>query len=696
MGYSSSDIRNVGLIAHGGAGKTSLAESILFNGGSITRLGRVDDGNTVMDFDPDEIKRKISINAAVAFVDYKGKRINIIDMPGYADFIGEVLSSIRVCDSVVSVVCAVSGVEVNTEKTWEYATELGLPKMVFINKLDRERADFYRVYEMVRNYLSRNAIPILIPIGAEQSFKGVVDLLKGKAYIYEKDKSGKFREEEIPADLKDKVSEMKEMLIEKIVETDETLMERYLNGEEVSPDEIVKAMKKAVLKGEIIPVLCGSSTENIGIRQLMDYIIDLLPSPVERPFVKAVRVDTGEEVEKKIDLSEPFSAWAFKVALDPYVGKLVYLRVWSGEAQADATVLNSSKKEEERLSNLSYPMGKSLVKAEKAIAGDIVLIAKPKVTGFGDTLCAKDAPITFPAVTFPEPVYFLAIEPKTKGDEDRLSNALQRLMEADPTFKSYKNVETGDTVIAGMGDIHLEVAIDRMKSRYNVELNVRMPKIPYRETIKGKSKAEGKYVKQSGGRGQYGWVWIEYEPLPRGSGFQFEDRIVGGVVPKQYIPAVEKGLREAMQKGVLAGYPTVDFKAILYDGKYHEVDSSEMAFKIAASLSFKKGISEANPVLLEPIMEVEVTVPEDYLGDVMGDLNSRRGRILGIEAKGRLQTVKALVPMAEMARYAITLRSITSGRGSFRMSLSHYEEVPPEIAKRIIEEAQKEQEEEKR
>ncbi len=696
MGYGPSDIRNVGLVAHGSAGKTSLAEAILFNGGSITRLGRVDDGNTVMDFDPDEIKRKISINAAVAFIDYRGKRINIVDMPGYADFVGEVLAPIRVCDSIISVVCAVSGVEVNTEKTWEYATELGLPRMVFINKLDRERADFYRVYEMVKDYLSRNAVPITIPIGAEQSFTGVVDLLKEKAYIYERDRSGKFREDKIPADMEKRVAEIREMLIEKIVETDEELMERYLEGSEISPEEITRAMRKAVLSGEVVPVLAGSASENIGIRQLMDYIVDLLPSPSDRPPVKGSHPDTGEEILRSPSPSDPFSAWVFKVALDPYVGKLVYMRVWSGEVAADSNVLNSTKKEEERLSNLSYPMGKSLIKADKAIAGDIVVIAKPKVSGFGDTLCAKDAPIVFPSVKFPEPVYFLAIEPKTKGDEDRLSNALQRLMEADPTFKSYKNVETGDTVIAGMGDIHLDVAIDRMKTRYNVDLNVRMPKIPYRETIKGRSKAEGKYVKQSGGRGQYGWVWIEYEPLPRGSGFQFEDRIVGGVVPKQYIPAVEKGLREAMQKGVLAGYPTVDFKAILYDGKYHEVDSSEMAFKIAASLSFKKGIAEANPVLLEPIMEVEVTVPEDYLGDVMGDLNSKRGRILGIESKGRLQVVKALVPMAEMARYAITLRSITSGRGSFRMSLSHYEEVPPEIAKRIIEEAQREQEEERK
>ncbi|KUK13128.1 MAG: Elongation factor G, partial [bacterium 42_11] len=516
MGYSSSEIRNVGLIAHGGAGKTSLAEAILFNGGSITRLGRVDDGNTVMDFDPDEIKRKISISSAVAFVDYRGTRINVVDMPGYADFIGEVLASIRVCDSVISVVCAVSGVEVNTEKTWEYATELNLPKMVFINKLDRERADFYRVYEMVKSYLSKDAIPLLLPVGAEQNFRGVVDLLRGKAYIYEKDKSGKFKEEEIPADMKDKVAEMKEALIEKIVETDEALMERYLEGGEISSDEIISTMRKAVLSGELVPVLCGSSVENIGIRQLMDYIVDLLPSPVERPPVKGTHPETGEELERKPDVGEPFSAWAFKVALDPYVGKLVYLRVWSGEVEADATVLNSSKKDEERLSNLSYPMGKSLVKAEKAVAGDIVVIAKPKVSGFGDTLCSKDAPIVFPSVTFPEPVYFLAIEPKSKGDEDRLSNALQRLMEADPTFKAYKNTETGDTIIAGMGDIHLDVAIEKMKSRYNVELNVRMPKIPYRETIKGRSKAEGKYVKQSGGRGQYGWVWIEYEPLPRG------------------------------------------------------------------------------------------------------------------------------------------------------------------------------------
>ncbi len=696
MGYSSSDIRNVGLVAHGGAGKTSLAEAILFNAGAITRLGRVDDGNTVMDFDPDEIKRKISINSSVAFVDYNGKRINIIDMPGYADFIGEVLAPIRVCDSVIAVVCAVSGVEVNTEKTWEYADELNLPRIVFINKLDRDRADFYRVYEMVKDYLSRDAIPIALPIGSEQNFKGIVDLLKEKAYIYEKDKSGKFTEGEIPSDMADSVAEAREKLIEKIVETDEELMERYLDGEEISSDEIIKAMRKAVINREIIPVLPGSASENIGVRQLMDYIVNLLPSPADRPPVKGKHPETGEELERKPDTSEPFSAWAFKVALDPYVGKLVYLRVWSGEAPADATVLNSSKGDEERLSNLSYPMGKSLTKAEKAIAGDIVVIAKPKVSGFGDTLCFKDAPIVFPSVEFPDPVYSLAIEPKTKGDEDRLSNALQRLMEADPTFKAYKNTETGDTIVAGMGDIHLEVAIERMKSRYNVDLNVRMPKIPYRETIKGRSKAEGKYVKQSGGRGQYGWVWIEYEPLPRGSGFEFADRIVGGVVPKQYIPAVEKGLREAMQKGVLAGYPTVDFKATLYDGKYHEVDSSEMAFKIAASLSFKKGIAEANPVLLEPIMEVEVTVPEEYLGDVMGDLNSRRGRILGIEAKGRLQVVKALVPMAEMSRYAITLRSITSGRGTFRMKFSHYEEVPPDIAKRIIEEARREQEEERR
>jgi len=687
------DTRTIAVAAHGGAGKTSLVEAMLYDTGAIGRLGKIEEGNTVSDFDLEEQKRQISINTSVITFDYRGKNLFLLDTPGYADFVGELRSGMRVADSVVILVSGVDGVEVQTEKAFDFASDFSIPVVFFINKLDRDNADYDKTLKEIQQVLTDKALPLYLPIGQESNFKGVVNVLSGKAYIYKGSGSKEFEEGTPPADLEEKLAAAKEALVEKIVEVDDDLMMRYLDGEELKEEELTAALKKAVFQRVVMPVLPGSAVANVGVFQLLDVISDILPSPVDMFPRKAIDPE-GKEIEVKPDPDEKFSSLCFKVMVDPYVGKLSFIRVFSGKLTSDQSVYIVNKKVEERISSLRFMKGKEGKDVKEVIVGDIVAIPKLQNSAVGDTIAVKGVDYLFPPIQFPNPVYSLAVVPKSRADEDKLSNAIHRMLEEDPTLRYEKNIETGDHLLSGMGDLHLDIVLSRIKERYGVELETRLPRVPYRETIRKPAKAQGKYKKQTGGRGQYGDVWLELQPLERGSGVQFEDRIVGGVVPKQYVPAVEKGLREAAQKGVLAGYPAIDFKATLYDGSYHEVDSSEMAFKIAASMAFKKCFVEASPVLLEPIMNVEVVVPEEYLGDVMGDLNSRRGRIMGIESRGRFQVVKAQVPLAEMFRYAIVLRSMTSGRGSFSMEFSHYEEVPQDLAKKIIAQAQVESEEE--
>jgi len=658
------DTRTIAVAAHGGAGKTSLVEAMLFDTGAIGRLGKIEEGNTVSDFDLEEQKRQISINTSVITFDYRGKNLFLLDTPGYADFVGELRSGMRVADSVVILVSGVDGVEVQTEKAFDFASDFSIPVVFFINKLDRDNADYDKTLKEIQQVLTDKALPLYLPIGQESNFKGVVNVLSGKAYIYKGSGSKEFEEGTPPADLEEKLAAAKEALVEKIVEVDDDLMMRYLDGEELKEEELTAALKKAVFQRVVMPVLPGSAVANVGVFQLLDVISDILPSPVDMFPRKAIDPE-GKEIEVKPDPDEKFSSLCFKVMVDPYVGKLSFIRVFSGKLTSDQSVYIVNKKVEERISSLRFMKGKEGKDVKEVIVGDIVAIPKLQNSAVGDTIAVKGVDYLFPPIQFPNPVYSLAVVPKSRADEDKLSNAIHRMLEEDPTLRYEKNIETGDHLLSGMGDLHLDIVLSRIKERYGVELETRLPRVPYRETIRKPAKAQGKYKKQTGGRGQYGDVWLELQPLERGSGVQFEDRIVGGVVPKQYVPAVEKGLREAAQKGVLAGYPAIDFKATLYDGSYHEVDSSEMAFKIAASMAFKKCFVEASPVLLEPIMNVEVVVPEEYLGDVMGDLNSRRGRIMGIESRGRFQVVKAQVPLAEMFRYAIVLRSMTSGRGSF-------------------------------
>lgn len=687
------NIRTVTLVGHGGAGKTTLMEAIAFNAGLTTRLGNVEDGNTLSDFGPEEQKRQISINTSVFSLEHRDAYMHILDCPGYADFIGDLRSAMRVTDSAVIVISGVHGVEVQTEKAWEFAEDLGLASIFYISKMERENADFQKTLGTIKEYLSDKAVPLFLPIGSEASFKGVVDLLRQKAYVYKGDGSKEFSEADVPVEMQNEVQTAREELLEKVVESDDELMMRYLEGEEIGLEEILPALRKAVRDRELFPVLPGSSPANIGIVQLLDSIADACPSPLDMPPRKAL---SGEdEISVEPGPEGPFRALCFKIMVDPYVGKLSFLRVFSGSLSSESPIYNVNKGEEERISAFKLMKGKEGGDAKEIVTGDIVAIPKLHSTVVGDTLAVKGEKAEFPPIQFPKPVYSVAVLPKSRNDEDKLATALGKMLEEDPTLHYEKNPETHDSVLSGMGDLHIDIMLSKIKERYGVELDTKTPKVPYRETVKKPSKAQGKYKKQTGGRGQYGDVHIEFQPLPRGEGFQFEDKIVGGAVPKSYIPAVEKGLREAIVKGVLAGFPTVDVKAILFFGSYHDVDSSEMAFKIAASMAFKKGIAEASPILLEPIMNVEVVVPEEYLGDVMGDFNGRRGKIMGIDSRGHLQVVKAQVPLAEMFRYAIILRSMTSGRGNFTMEFSHYEEVPQEITKKVIAQAEAEAEEEK-
>ncbi|MGQ9475862.1 MAG: elongation factor G [Actinomycetota bacterium] len=688
--YATEKIRNVGLFGHNDTGKTSLAEAVLFNAGVIKRLGKVDEGNTVSDFDPDEQKRGISVKATPLTFEWKGFKINLLDTPGFADFIGEVVATLRVVDGAIFVISAVAGVEVQTEIIWKMADEYGYPRIVFVNKMDRENASFQRCLDQLTELCGSRVIPFQLPIGEEQQFRGVVDLIANKAYIYSD--GGKVEETEIPPEMSDQVQAARERVIEGAAEASDSLMEKYLEGEELDEKEVLEALLSGVTEGTLVPVLCGSATRNIAVDLLASAIINTLPSPLRLQEVRGSRKGSGEEVAFPAREDAPLAALVFNTISDPYVGRLTYFRVFSGTLKSDSAVYNSSRDREERVGQVFAVRGKTQIPVKELPAGDIGGVAKLSETSTGDTLCDKENPILLPPIEFPEPIMSLAVEPMSKGDEDKLSTALSRLAEEDPTFTVHRDTEVKQTIVSGMGEMQLDIMMERMSRKFGVNVKTDLPRVPYKETIRKTSRAEGKHKKQTGGHGQFGIAWVEIEPLERGGGFEFVDKIVGGVIPKQFIPSVEKGIRKAMEEGYLAGYPIVDLRATVYDGKYHPVDSSDISFQIAGSLALKNAMADADPYLLEPIMNVEILVPEAFMGDVMGDLNAKRGRILGMEAAGGLQRIRAQVPLAEMLRYSIDLRSITGGRGTFRMEFSHYEEVPSHLAAKIIEAAKQERE----
>jgi len=692
--YDAPDIRNVLLVGHGGAGKTTLLEAMLFSAGAITRMGRVEDGNTVSDHDPEEIRKGISVSLAMAPIEWDGIKINVLDAPGYADFVGDVRSAIRAVDAVILVVSAVDGVEVQTEVAWELAAAGGLPRAILVNKMDRERASFERTLDQLVSAFGTQVAPLELPIGEEHDFRGVVDLLAKKAYAY--DSGPRAQEISWPDDIAGKAEPLREKLMEAVAEADDALIERYLEEGELSEEEILRGVKSGFADARIAPVLVGAAAKPIGIDRLLSFIAQEFPSPVDRPPL-TVTSKSGEEQERSCDASLPPTALVFKTVSDPYVGHITMFRVFSGKIRPDSTVYNATRATEERVGQLFTLRGKEHETMSEVPAGDIGAVAKLSHTTTGDTFSTKDDPVTLPAVDLPEPLLAFAIEPKTKGDEDKLSTSLARLREEDPTLRIERSEETHETVMYGMGESHLEVTVERMKNKFGVEVNTRPAKIPYKETVRAKAQATGRYVKQTGGHGQYGVCSIEIEPLSRGTGFEFVDKIVGGVIPNQFIPSVEKGVVKAMSEGALSGYRMVDVRVTLLDGKAHSVDSSDMSFQIAGSMALKEAAQAAGVVLLEPIVEIEVLVPDDYTGDIMGDLNSKRAKIGGMESAGPgKQRIKALVPQAEVARYAIDLRSMTGGRGAFTMRFSHYEEVPSHIAEKVIAEAQKAREEAKK
>ena len=681
-------VRNVGIVAHGGAGKTSLTEAILFATGTNDRLGRVDDGSSTMDFEPEEIKRKITVSSSLNHGDWNGHSLHIIDTPGYGDFIADTRSCLRVLGGAVVIISAISGVKVQTEEVWEWANEAEIPRIAFVNKMDRERANYLRAMGDMEKALGARAVAVQIPLGAEESFEGVIDLVKMKAYRYTKDLSGKFTETDIPADFLADAESMREKLVETVAEAYDALTEKFLETGELTEEEIYDGLRVGTLRNTFTPVFCGSALLNVGVSQLLDYMCLCLPSPLDRGRVAGINPKTNEVEERAPEEGQPFSALVFKTTSDPYTGKITVFRVYSGVLNSDSTVYNASKDCVERIGQIYELEGKKQKPIKQAVAGDIVAVAKLKETVSGDTLCDADKPIVYEPAKSLDPVISFAIQPKTKNDEDKIHGALQRLMEEDPTITLRRDEQTREHIISGMGQVHLEVTIEKLKRKYGVEVELKTPRVPYLETLKTSVKVQGKYKKQSGGRGQYGDCWVEFVPLGRGDGYQFEDKIVGGVIPKTYIPAVDKGIQEAAIEGCLAGYPVVDFKAVLYDGSFHTVDSSEMAFKIAGSMAFKKAMETAKPVLLEPIMKIKVTVPEDNMGDVIGDLNSRRGKVVGVEPKANSQIIRAVVPMSEVLSYANDLRSMTSDRGLFTTEFSHYEEIPSHLAQKVINDAQ--------
>ena len=682
--FSLENTRNIGIMAHIDAGKTTTTERVLYYTGKIHKIGETHEGASQMDWMEQEQERGITITSAATTAQWKGHRINIIDTPGHVDFTVEVERSLRVLDGAVAVLDAQSGVEPQTETVWRQATTYGVPRIVFANKMDKIGADFLYSVRTIHERLQANAHPIQLPIGAEDDFSGIIDLIKMKAEIYTNDLGTDIQETEIPEDLKDLAEEWREKLVEAVAETDEELMERYLEGDEISEAELKAAIRKATCAVEFYPVLCGSAFKNKGVQLMLDAVVDYLPSPLDVPSIKGVDPNTDQEVERHSSDEEPFSALAFKVMTDPFVGRLTFFRVYSGTLQSGSYVKNSTKGKRERVGRILQMHANSRQEIPEVFSGDIAAAVGLKDTTTGDTLCDEKAEVILESMEFPDPVIEVAIEPKSKADQDKMAIALQKLAEEDPTFRAYTNQETGETVIAGMGELHLDIIVDRMRREFKVEANVGAPQVSYRETFRASTQAEGKFVRQSGGKGQYGHVWIEFTPNEEGAGFEFENAIVGGVVPREYIPAVEAGLKDAMENGVLAGYPLVDIKAKLYDGSYHDVDSSETAFKVAASMALKAAAKKAQPAILEPMMAVEITVPEEYFGDVMGHVNARRGRVEGSEVRGNAQIVKGMIPLSEMFGYATTLRSATQGRGTFSMTFDHYEDVPKSIAEEII------------
>ena len=683
--YSLEKTRNIGIMAHIDAGKTTTTERILFYTGRVHKIGETHEGAATMDWMAQEQERGITITSAATTAHWKDHRINIIDTPGHVDFTVEVERSLRVLDGSVTVFCAKGGVEPQSETVWRQADKYGVPRMAYVNKMDIMGADFYNVVKMMKDRLKCNAVPIQLPIGKEETFKGIIDLVEMKAYVYYDDLGKDIRAEEIPEDMKDMAEEYHTAMIEHIAEVDDNIMEKYLGGEtEFTIDEIKSAIRKATISLHMIPVTCGTSYKNKGVQKLLDAIVDYMPAPTDVPNIKGVNPDTGEEEERPSSDDEPFAALAFKIMTDPYVGKLCFFRVYSGTLDAGSTVYNTNKDNKERMGRMLLMHANHREDLEKVYSGDIAAAVGLKNTTTGDTLCDESHPIILESMEFPDPVIRVAIEPKTKAGQEKMGVALSKLAEEDPTFRTYTDEETGQTIIAGMGELHLEIIVDRLLREFKVEANVGKPQVSYKETIRKTVEIEHKYARQSGGRGQYGHVWLKLEPMEPGKGYEFVNKIVGGAVPKEYIPAVDAGVQGAMQNGVLAGYNVVDVRVTLFDGSYHEVDSSEMAFKIAGSMAFKEGMRKADPVLKEPVMKVDVTTPEEYMGDVMGDLSARRGQIQGMESRNGVQAISAFVPLGEMFGYATELRSRTQGRGQYTMQPSHYEEVPKSVQEALI------------
>ncbi len=682
--YDAPNIRNVALVGHGGCGKTSLASALLFDAGASNRLGRVEDGTTVTDFDPDEIERQISLQTALAFAEWKKTKINILDAPGYANFTAEARSALRVADSALIVVDAVAGVEVQTEKVWGYAEGYGLPRLIVVNRMDRENASFERALQSIETAFGRAAVPAAIPVGEEKDFRGAVDLITEKALIWGEDASGKYETTDIPEALQAAASAARETLVEMVAESNEALMEEFFEKGTLPQEDLVKGLREAVAAGKIFPVLPVSAGLNAGVHMVLDSIVNLLPSPADRPAATGTRPGSDDEVSREAAPDAPLSAFVFKTIVDPHAGRISVFRVYSGTMKSDSATHNTTRDSAERVGSLMLLQGKNQTQVAEAQAGDIAAVAKLKDTQTGDTLAEKADAIVYPPVVLPEPATTFAIEPKTRGDEDKISAAFQRLREEDPVLQVTRDPETHEVLLSGMGQLHIEVVVGRLRKRYKVEVNLKKPKIPYRETIKGSAEGHGRHKKQTGGHGQFADCKIRMKPLGRSEDFQFVDKIFGGSIPKTFIPAVEKGIQEARMKGFVAGYPMVDFEVELYDGQFHDVDSSEMAFKIAGSLAFKDAVAKCRPTLLEPIMSVEIAVPDEYAGSVMGDLSSRRGRPQGMQPRGSLQVIKAEVPLAEMLSYDAELTSMTGGRGSYHMEMDHYDEVPGQLQDKVV------------
>jgi elongation factor G len=681
--YDGKSIRNIALVGHGGTGKTSLVSAALFSSGAVNRLGSVDDGNAPTDFDDEEIQRKMTISAKMAFCEWDRHKINLLDTPGFGNMIQEARGAVRVADTAVVVIDCASGVQVQSEKVWQFAEEFDVPRFVVVNRVDRDRSDFATSLDSIQQGLGRTCVPIQVPLGTAQDFSGVADLVRMKAYVYEGDGSGKFREAEIPEPYAALATEHREKLIELVAESNDALMEKFFEEGTLSDDELVQGLRQQVANRAVFPIVYASATRNMGVASWLSALVDYAPDPTYRDTVTGKGAD-GNDIERRLSDDEPFSAYVFKTISDPFTGRISLFKMYSGTLTSDIQPWNVNKETTERIGHVVLMQGKESVQVDKVHAGDIAAVAKFKDTQTGDTLADKNHPIVYPPVEWPEPMISFAIEPKSRGDEEKISTAIQKLIEEDPGLHYDREPQTKEFLLSGQGQMHVEVAVSRLKNRYGVDVNLKPPKVPYRETIRGTADVQGRHKKQSGGHGQFGDCKIRVEPLARGSDFQFVDEIFGGSIPKQYIPAVEKGIQEARQRGSLAGFPTVDFKVTLYDGSYHTVDSSEMAFKIAGRLAFRKAMEQAKPVLLEPVMNVIIDTPEEYAGDLMGDLNSRRGRVQGMDVKGSTTVIRAQVPLSEMLTYASDLTSRTGGHGNYTMSFDHYDEVPAQLAEKVI------------